>query len=269
MITRLGILLTLGFALRIDAAYPPFRTGLSDLRLTVSSPLSTAKSIEDRVGRTPRRSSYDPTRELYRVIVPQNYTHAKKWGLIVWIDPFDAPRIPSGWPALLAEKGYLIVLPANAGNRRNSTDRIRLALDARHHMPRLFNIDARRIIITGWNEGGRIASVIGVSYPDQFPNCIPMMGCFFYERIPLGRNRFYPAAYTPKASMVDLAKNNRFIIVTTPGDVLGTECKLVYEHGFRANGYRDVRLVTLPTAMAMPQARHFRKVLEQFDTAPE
>ncbi|MGB0578446.1 MAG: hypothetical protein ACPGVU_01975 [Limisphaerales bacterium] len=264
----LGILILL-CALRIEAAYPPFRTGLSDLRFTVSSPLSTTESIKDRVGRTPRRSTYNPTRELYRVIVPPNYTPSKSWGLIVWVDPFDAPRIPSGWPALLAEKGYLIVLPANAGNRRNSTDRIRLALDARHHMPRLFNIDTRRIIISGWNEGGRIASVVGVAYPDQFPNCIPMMGCFFYDQIPLGRNRFYPVAYTPKASMVDKAKNNRFIIVTTPGDVLGQECKLCYEHGFKAKGFRDVRLVTLPTSMAMPQARLFRKVLNQFDTAPQ
>lgn len=268
MTTRIALLLVL-CAVRLDAAFPTFRTGLSDLRFTVSSPLSKAESIKDRIGYVSRRNTYNPERELYRIIVPQNYTHSRAWGLIVWIDPLDVPRIPSGWPALLAEKGYVIVLPANAGNRRTSTDRIRLALDARHHMPRLFNIDPRRIIITGWNGGGRIASVIGVAYPDQFSNCVPMMGCVFYEQIPLGRNRFFPVAYTPKTSMVDQAKNNRFIIVTSPGDVYGQECKLVYEHGFKKQGFRDVRLVNVPTAMAIPQAKWFRKVLEQFDVAPK
>jgi hypothetical protein len=246
------------------AGFPAFRTGLSDLRFTVPSPLSTTNGIRDRIGYLSRRNTYNPARENYRIIVPPNYTHQRTWGLFIWLDLNDAPRIPSDWPAVLAQKGFVTVLPSNIGNRRSSSDRFRVALDARHHMPRLFNIDHSRIIVCGWNGGARIASVLGVAYSDQFPNCIPMMGCVFYEQIPLGRNRFFPVAYTPKASFVDRAKGNRFIIVTSPADVLRQECQLVYQHGFKAGGFRDARLLTVPTANSLPNGKWLGKILNNF-----
>lgn len=246
------------------AQFPPFRTGLSDLNLTVSSPFSGTNTLQSRIGYVSRRSTYNPAREVYRVIVPQNYTHARTWGLFIWIDMMDSPRFPRDWPSVLAQKGFVTVLLANAGNRRSSGDRIRMALDARHHMPRLFNIDHSRIIVSGWSGGARIASVLGVAYGDQFPNCVPMMGCVFYEQIPLGRNRFFPVAYTPNAAIVNRAKNNRFIIVTSQGDALGLECRLVYEHGFKANGFTDTRLVSVPTASSLPNGQWLGRILDNF-----
>ena len=246
------------------AAFPAFRTGLTDLKFTISSPSSTTNGIRERIGYFSRQTTYNPAREIYRIIVPSNYTHERTWGLFIWLDLQDAPRIPSDWPAVLERKGFVTVLPAKAGNRRSSSDRIRLALDARHHMPRLFNIDPTRIVVSGWNGGARIASLLGVAYADQFPNCVPMMGCVFYEQIPLGGNRFFPVAYTPKASLVDQPKGNRFIIVTSPADALRQECQLVYRHGFEANGFRDVRLLNVSTARALPDARTLGRILDNF-----
>jgi len=260
--------LCLGFySTESEAQFPPFRTGVSDLKFTVSSPFSTTNSLRDRIGYVSRRSSYDPAREVYRVIVPPSYTHSRAWGLFIWIDMMDTPRIPRDWPAVLEQKGFVTVLPVRAGNRRSSGDRIRMALDARHHLPRLFNIDHGRIVVSGWSGGARIASALGVAYGDQFPNCLPMMGCVFYERIPLGGNRFFPPAYTPNAAIVNQSRNNRFIIVTSPGDALGLECRLVYQHGFKAKGFTDVRLVSVPTASALPNGPWLARLLDYFQAA--
>ncbi|MBG86003.1 MAG: hypothetical protein CMO80_03765 [Verrucomicrobiales bacterium] len=254
-------------AFEAGAAYPPFKVGLNDFNFTISSQLSTTNAVKARVGYFSRRTSYNPKRELYRVVVPPNYKHTERFGLLVYMAPFDRPTIPQDWLGVLAKHRLLIVLPANAGDKRSSADRIRMALDARYHMPRMYNVDGSRVIISGHGGGARLASVMGVAYPDQFPNTITFMGLLFYKAVPIKGNRQFPPAYTPDPKMVALAKNNRFLFTSVPATGTHLETVLCYRRGFKAEGFHDAHYMELAgNPYLLPPGKTLDKVLSYFQS---
>jgi hypothetical protein len=259
------ILCLLAVASRSESApFPAFKVGLNDFNFTISSAQSTTNNVRARLGYFSRRTTYNPARERYRVIIPPNYNHDKPFGLMIFMSPFDNPTVPEDWPGVLARNNFLIVLPANAGDKRSSADRVRLALDARYHMPRLYNVDPSRVLISGHGGGARLASVIGVAYADLFPNTATFMGLLFYKPVTIKGNRQLPAAYTPTAGMIAQAKNNRFVFTSVPST--GTHLESVLgSRAFKAEGFHDSHYLELAgNPYRLPGGAVLTRVLRYF-----
>ena len=167
---------------------------------------------------------------------------------------------------MLAKKRLLSVGAYNSGNPRNTSDRIRLALDATYNMQELFHIDPRRVYVSGFSGGGRIASILGVGYADVFRGGIPMCGVDFFVSVPTGDGKYFPASYSwPDSKIMAMARNNsRFVLITGENDMNRTNTRSIYEYGFRRYGLTHVRYVevakmshTVPSAAVLEKAIEF------------
>src|SRR5207248_2287400 len=111
---------------------------------------------------------------------------AEAWGLFIWISASDAPRIPADWEAVLAARKLLFIGAVQSGNKRDILDRIRLAIDANVGMRKRCRIDGRRVYVSGFSGGARVASMVGVAFADLFSGAMPFMGVNFYTELPAG-----------------------------------------------------------------------------------
>src|SRR3954451_10861759 len=155
--------------------------GKFDAQFFVSPPYSSAGEICRRFSITFMGSAYTLSKERFRVITPESYTNDLSWGLFVWMSPGHEPNIPKDWPDVLAKHKLLFVSPLNAGNDRNSgnrqagaIERFRLGLDASYNMRLRYRISPKRIYVSGFSCGARIASMLGVAFSDVFTGTIPV-----------------------------------------------------------------------------------------------
>ena len=187
--------------------------------------------------------------------------------MFVWVSPGDRPTVPEDWQQVLEQHRLLFVGAYNSGNPRHLLDRFRLALDATFNVQQAMKIDRRRIYVSGFSGGGRVASMLGVACPDIFAGAIPICGVDFYMPVPAGPGQFFPASYVPQPHQVHLAKtNSHFVLITgeTDGNRLNTDC--VYREGFRKNGFAHVNYMEVPgMGHAIPAGTWLDKALRSME----
>jgi hypothetical protein len=163
----------------------PHREGRYRTAFTERSPLSDPGVVFGRHGGTaedvrdtdPSLGHYDLAQETFEVYVPEGYEPAgdaaPSYGLLVWVSPtsFGGVERPDLQAALDAER--LLWVGANgAGNPRFTWNRVGLALDAAHAMAALYDLDPERIYAAGYSGGGRIASALGMLFPEVFRGAV-------------------------------------------------------------------------------------------------
>jgi hypothetical protein len=77
-------------------------------------------------------------------------------------------RASREYEPLLEKRKLLAVAAYKSGNSRNIFDRFRLAIDAVVNLQKRFNVDSRRIYVSGFSGGARTASMLAVAYADLF-----------------------------------------------------------------------------------------------------
>ena len=173
--------------------FPEFKTGQYDITFEESSPDTAPAEVVRRLDVDQEPPAYDIATEKFHVWVPNAYAHDREWGLFVWVDAGDAPRIHEDWEKVLAEHKLLAIAAYHSGNRRHTASRMQLAVDAAFNMRRRFNITPRRVYISGVSGGGRVASMVGIAYADVFSGTFPIVGANFYKPIPApGRGPLSP-----------------------------------------------------------------------------
>jgi predicted esterase len=91
------------------------------------------------------------------------------YGLIVFVPPWDAAKVPPGWAAVLDRAGFIYVSAAGSGNEQAVlTRRVPLALIAAGEVLVRYEIDPARVYIGGFSGGSRTALRIALAYPDVF-----------------------------------------------------------------------------------------------------
>ena len=246
------VLFCVGYATAARGEQPtPAARGLDsrriEVRFTQSAPYSTATEVNHRLGTREPPPAYDLEKEKFEVIIPDTTTTNAVCGLFVWVSPSDSPRIPSDWMPQLARHKLLVAGAYNTGNNRNFIDRFRLALDAAFNMPKRFATDPKRVYIGGFSGGGRIASMLGVSYADVFTGTLAVCGVNFYTTLPAGRGLNYPPGYAVDYKMATLAKKQgRFVLLTGEKDPNRDNTKAVYERGFKWGGFARALYIEVP-----------------------
>ncbi|MFM8471024.1 MAG: hypothetical protein ACKODH_13855 [Limisphaerales bacterium] len=256
-------------ALAVQAAdLPPFTAGKSTTSFADLPEQAKPDEVKWRLHSVENPGAVDLAKEKFQLIVPASYKHADKWGVFIWISPGDTAGIPADWEPVLAARKLLFVGALKSGNPRNIFDRVRLAVAANHAMRARFNVDGRRVYVSGHSGGGRVASMVGVAYADMFSGTMPFMGVNFYEDIPAGDGKTtYGANFIPDDEVLAIAKKFcRYALMTGEKDFNRAGTKTVFEQGFKKEGFANVTYLEAPgVAHNLPPAKWLEQGLDFLD----
>lgn len=267
----LGFLLISVLAVQA-AEFPPFTAGKSTVSFTALPKQAEPDEVKWRLHSVENPGAFDLAKEKFQLIVPATYQHADKWGVFLWISPGDTAAIPADWELVLAARKLLFVGALKSGNPRNIFDRVRLAVAANTAMRERFNVDGRRVYVSGHSGGGRVASMVGVAYADMFSGTMPFMGVNFYADIPAGDGKTtYGANFIPDDEVLAIAKKFcRYALVTGEKDFNRAGTKTLFEQGFKKEGFAHVTYLEAPgVGHNLPPAKWLEQGLDFLDTGKD
>ncbi|MBI3879128.1 MAG: hypothetical protein HY301_03575 [Verrucomicrobia bacterium] len=249
------------------AEFPPFTAGKSVTSFTNRVIQAEADEVKWRLHAEEDPGAFDIAKEKFQLIVPNGYSHKEPWGVFLWISAGDAPAIPKDWEPVLATRKLLFVGAFKSGNPRNLFDRVRLAVSANVALRERFNVDGRRVYVSGFSGGARVASMVGVSWADMFSGAMPFMGVNFYTDIPVAKGKTYPPDFIPDDDVLAIAKAKcRYALVTGEKDFNRAGTKAVYENGYRKEKFANVLYLEVPgVGHALPSAKWLDMGLEFLD----
>ena len=250
-------------------AAPPPPIGESTISFQLTPPQADADEVKARLHSIENPPPFDPSKESVTVHIPPSYTPSTPHGLLIWISPTDSPRIPNDWLEVLSKERLVFAGASRCGNPRNIFDRIRMAVTINAGIRDRINIDGRRVYVSGFSGGGRVASMLGVAWADMFSGSIPFMGVNFYTDLPSADGRkTYAPQYIPDDSVLAIAKRNtRHVLVTSDQDFNRADTKIVHERGFKAEGFANAQFLQVPDiGHKMPSAAWFARAIQLLET---
>ena len=260
-------------AAAVASAVPPAKVSKplkpgewSQITLKESPQPSEPEQLKYRMHAAENPGPYDVSKESFNLLVPKSYRKEVPHGLFVWVSPGGTGSIPKEWEAVLAQKKLIFIGANNSGNPRDVFDRMRMAVDANHNLRGMFNIDDRRVYVSGFSGGARVASMLGVCYADMFTGAACFMGVNFYEPV-LGDDKLmYQARYIPNEEILEIAKNEgRFVFITGEKDFNLADTKAVHAAAVK-NGFQAVEFVNIPKQGHQPPAADWlKKSIEYLD----
>ena len=240
-------------------------------RGTITIPASCAQSdaeqLKLRLHAVETPPAFEVSKEIFEVMVPKAYKADQPHGLFIWISAGSAPVIPKDWEPVLAGKKIIFVGARNSGNPRNIFDRMRMAIDANAHLRSLYNIDGRRVYVSGFSGGSRVASMLGVSYAEMFSGTACFMGVNFYTDVTGEDGKTYGLNYIPDDEVAALARKFcRYALVTAEKDFNRPNTRAAYQHGFKKEGFAQVKLFEVPgIGHQTPAGEWLAKALDYLD----
>jgi len=241
----------------IDQVPVAGRVGHYRTRFTETSPLSDMDIYLERFGYTAEEihpydnamGRYDLGEESFDIYVPEDYDGEETLGLFVFVSPtpfggFTRDEIAR----VLTERRLIWAGPDNIGNGRSAWYRLHLALDAAHNLAQLYDIDPRRVYISGYSGGGRLASAMTFLYPEVFAGGFFFYGTDWYEPVvvPYQPGATWPAKFPrPDKRRFDTAKaQRRLVFLTGSRDFNRPQTKAAYrqavEDGFAHATYLEI-----------------------------
>jgi len=205
--------------------------------------------------------------ESFELFVPEAARPDNPHGLLVWISP-GRSNLPRDWFEVLERHKLIWICPNNAGNGRHFLVRIGLALDAVHNAKASLPIDPKRVYVAGFSGGGRVSSIVALTYPDVVTGAIPMMGCNFYRNLPAGDGKYFRGgASKPIEPIFAKTKSLPMVLVTGETDANRPQTKANFE-AFQKDRFRNVSYIEVPgIGHDMPEAKWFDKALSDLDVA--
>jgi tetratricopeptide (TPR) repeat protein len=235
------------------------------------APLSDPAVVLARTGTSPSEvRQYDPSEgrydlaeETFEVYVPQDYRAGAGYGLLVWVSPVVTGG-PSPELEAVLDAHHLLWVGANrAGNPRFTWNRIGLALDAAHAMAGLYDLDPDRVYAAGYSGGGRIASTLGLLFPETFHGAFCLYGVSYFRPVgvPDRPGAHWPPAFPepPRKTMGTVRRDSRFVILSGTRDFNRAQ-SILYSEAMREDGIGHV------TYLEIPEASHYTRVPPQWWT---
>ena len=261
------------FALSLSAEEKPVVPGeQSVIRFSVSPGQSSdPELVKHRVMASENPGDYDVSNEAFEILLPETKNAREPYGLFIWVSAGNSPKIPKEWEKVLARNRLIFIGAQNSGNRRNIFDRIRMAIDANHNMRQRYQIDGRRVYVSGFSGGSRVASMLGVAWGDMFSGTICCMGANFYSDITAPDSKVYGLNYIPNEQLLPLVKKAcRYSLITAEKDFNLANTRGVYKNGFVKEGFQHVQIFEVPgIAHKMPPADWLGKAIQFVDQGKE
>ena len=271
----LSLLSTIAVAADLQAAPPPDTLSASQILGASTTqfhkmPVQAAPAeVKARLHCIENPGPLDSGKDHFQLLVPKSHKPGDSWGVLVWISPSDSARVPPEWEEVLARRRLLFVGALKAGNSRNILDRIRLAVCASAGMRERFNVDERRVYVSGFSGGGRVASMLGVAYADMFTGVASFMGVNFYTDLPSAdAKKLYPPQFIPDEQVLEIAKRrSRFALISSEKDFNRADTRIVWEQGFKKEGFPMAAYLEVPgIGHSLPSAEWLEKALQFLDS---
>ena len=211
--------------------------------------------------------------EVYQVYVPAAAPEGadeRPFGLFVWISPTPSGRLPREWRQVL-DAHHLIGIGADrGGNDRFVWQRVALALSAVHNLRQDYAIDPARIYASGFSGGGRVASRLGLLYPDVFTGGVYVGGCNFYRDIPVPNRpgHVWPARIPkPAASRWKLTRTrSRHVLLIGTADFNHAQSQFIAEQLAQEDGFAHAHLLEIEGAEhVLPDAWWLQQAIARLD----
>lgn len=187
----------------------------------------------------------------WEIYVPENYDSENPAGILVYISPKPTANIPNQWKSLLAEHNLIWIGANKSGNRVLVPRRMAYAITAPAVIDKDYEVDARRIYLTGFSGGGRVASMVAAKYPDIFRGAIFNCGAEYWGE------------ETP--DRLDLIRANRYVFLTGTYDQALETTKKAFR-GFRRAGVEQTSLMVIRNMTHRnPKRRDFKRAIEYLD----
>lgn len=117
----------------------------------------------------------------WQVTVPDSYDPDKPPGILVYISPSNSGKIPRSWQSLPELHNFIWIGADKSGNRIAVARRVTMALFAVGVVNGRYNIDGRRIYLSGFSGGARVAGLVAAAYPQIFKGDIYVGGAETWE----------------------------------------------------------------------------------------
>jgi hypothetical protein len=143
-----------------------------------------------------------------------------------------------------------------------------LTIDAAVNAQKTFKIDPNRVYVCGVSGGGRVASMLGVGFPDVFRGGFYIIGCNFYrQERSVEQNGVFKRSYNvpPTKYYVMAKKQNKHVFLT--GDTDGNrEQTEIYYKGFVRDGFEHSTYFQVPgMGHSPPPQDWFAKGMDALD----
>lgn len=193
--------------------------------------------------------------EEFVVAEPKTLDPNKKYGVLVYITPGRAVPPPADWQEAMEQRNLLYIAPKNVGNEVPNARRMGQAVLAAGLMKRDYNIDPKRIYVSGLSGGARVANATAYIHPELFTGAIMHCGACFIRQVPQkkekpqqGRQGGSDYTVIVEESTLDesvIKKNVRFALITGPKDFRYGNMLDIYEGGYQPAGYQ-ARMFDIP-----------------------
>jgi len=194
----------------------------------------------------------DPGKERFVVYVPENYTGATPFGLVVFIAPGNVAEVPLAWKSVLQARNLMFIASQDSGNELQRSWRMGLAVLGAQEMMKHYRIDPSRVYASGFSGGARIAGKLGFFQPDLFRGTIQSGGADFYRPVAkvyatssidtMGNPYGIFLATTAEA---EAARRVRFVLITGSDDFRRGNIRDIFNGGFAKSGIQS-KLIDVP-----------------------
>lgn len=259
---RRAIFLTLVLA---SSAFADVKTGELDLTFTQRSPLSSAKTLTDRLVFRSAGDDDDLANTHFLAYVPPATT--EPMGLIVWLNYRAADVLPKSIEPVL-DRTHTIFVVAKTANQ-DPWARVALSIDADYNLKQQYTIDERRTYLFSLLQpDDTTGQQMGLAFPDAFAGFVYILNFRYFRPISAGGTA-YAASFARPASgaLVGQSKLRKHLLV---GDLTLSDTNHLVQKAYWQDGFADTQLLEIPpAAVTYPKldADFFAKILSTLTIA--
>lgn len=180
-----------------------------------------------------------------------NHAGDKPSGLLVYVSPTRSGTMDGRWAKVLDEHNLAYIAADRSGNRVPVTRRMVLATSAIYAAKQQLEIDEKRIYVSGFSGGGRVASFLSRQYPFVFSGAIFICGVDFWNEDVIRD--------------MDRVLNNRYVFVTGSRDFNLNETRIVYNKYLKAGAKNSLLEIESGMSHELPDAKTLATALDFLD----
>lgn len=190
----------------------------------------------------------DLKQEHFFMKVPAQYTDSTPYGLLIFLPAGDnVQQVPPEWNAVLDQHKLIFLAPEQAGKNVAISRRLGLAVLAALWSKGNWNIDSRRVYVTGDGEAARVAGLLGFYAPSVFSGSIQVCGADFFGPLPPSAAKPVAGDAKPYGTLLSdatpaeiaAAKSFRFVFLTGKDDPHHAEIATIAQDGYAKNGFHS------------------------------
>ena len=188
----------------------------------------------------------------WEVAVPETYDSADPPGLLVYVSPSDSGAPPRGWLKLLRTHNLIWVAANRSGNRVQVPRRISYAVLAAGLVADRYELDEKRIYLSGFSGGARVSGLIAGEYPTVFRGAVFIGGAELWDS-------------QSSAENLERMRQNRYVFLVGSEDANRAVARSVHSAYEKANIPGIRMTVVRRMGHVLPEARYMNGAIEFLD----